>query len=303
MIVKALKKIFKNFKDPYLRVRNTLRPDIVRVPPFVKANVTLGGIKLSLLTHQEDKIHGGMVRGDNSRDYLTHGELRHLVSKLEPNIKILDIGANLGTVSIMLAKHQPSAKIYSFEPEPTNFGMLLLNMQINDVKNIIPYNFAVGTNESFINMYLNSTNFGDHRSFIPTQELESGQMFDRQKIPILKVNPLRVLNDSLGGDAPNYFDLIKIDTQGADFDVLSAVLPLCKKGTVVVIEFSPFHLAEFGETWESIKGSLDKFSRLQSVNPENETSFTTDMSIDDINEYFLGGKDSYRGYIDLSLIY
>ena len=51
---------------------------------------------------------------------------------------ILDLGANLGLVAILLAKTHPSATILSFEPMPANFYYLRKNLKMNKVCGTIP---------------------------------------------------------------------------------------------------------------------------------------------------------------------
>ena len=300
---KRLRKFLKSFKEPYLTIRNFFRIDIKEIYPFIKAEVILVGIKLKFLTHKLDKIHGGMIRGDNRRDQLAHGELRYLASIVKPNMKVLDVGANLGSVSITLAKYQPSIKVYCFEPEPKNFGMLVVNIEMNNITNIVPFNAAVGTNEGYINMYLNKNNFGDHRSFEPIKKMEAKEIHSKQKIPISLVNPVRFLNESLLDEAPQNFDIIKIDTQGADFDALRSALPMCKSGTTVVIEFSPFHLSEFGESWETIECVLKNFSQVRLINSEVEKKLSRQVSIQELSKFFNENCAEYKGYLDLSLIH
>lgn len=58
---------------------------------------------------------------------------------------VIDIGANIGIVSIYLAKKYPFLKIYSFEPFRTNYESFIKNIEINKVpKGIInPFNSAI----------------------------------------------------------------------------------------------------------------------------------------------------------------
>lgn len=44
---------------------------------------------------------------------------------------VIDIGANVGMISILLAKKFPFLKIYSFEPLPMNYNNFIKNININ----------------------------------------------------------------------------------------------------------------------------------------------------------------------------
>lgn len=60
---------------------------------------------------------------------------------------ILDIGANLGWYSIQLAKRFENTVIHSFEPIPQTFSVLERNVKLNNIKNVILHNLAIGKAE------------------------------------------------------------------------------------------------------------------------------------------------------------
>ena len=55
----------------------------------------------------------------------------------------IDIGANRGVASIILAKQNPKSIIYSFEPDKDVFKILENNIQLNNLNNIKLFNCAV----------------------------------------------------------------------------------------------------------------------------------------------------------------
>ncbi|MCZ7612749.1 MAG: FkbM family methyltransferase [Ignavibacteriaceae bacterium] len=56
----------------------------------------------------------------------------------------MDVGANIGFYSLNASRIiGNSGRVYSFEPSVREYIRLLNNIRINDVKNIIPYNFAL----------------------------------------------------------------------------------------------------------------------------------------------------------------
>jgi hypothetical protein len=54
---------------------------------------------------------------------------------------LIDIGANIGTYPLSLCKS--AKKIYAFEPEKANYMRLVDNIEINKIKNIVPFQLAV----------------------------------------------------------------------------------------------------------------------------------------------------------------
>jgi FkbM family methyltransferase len=56
---------------------------------------------------------------------------------------MLDIGANLGVISLMLAKNRASRNIFAFEPNPSTFAALLDNMRLNNAVVVKPQQAVV----------------------------------------------------------------------------------------------------------------------------------------------------------------
>jgi FkbM family methyltransferase len=61
---------------------------------------------------------------------------------------ILDIGANCGVATVILAKQNPDAMIYALEPYWPTFCLLKENVQLNNLKNVTILNMAIGGNFS-----------------------------------------------------------------------------------------------------------------------------------------------------------
>ena len=56
---------------------------------------------------------------------------------------LIDIGANAGIVSILLAKKYPMATVLAFEANPVIFQYLTINLRNNNVTNVVPHNCAL----------------------------------------------------------------------------------------------------------------------------------------------------------------
>lgn len=78
-----------------------------------------------------------IVREINVGDYPIHSY------NFKPGDIVVDIGAHVGVVSIMLALLHPEITIYAIEASPANFNYLVQNIAVNKVANIHPLNFAV----------------------------------------------------------------------------------------------------------------------------------------------------------------
>ena len=76
--------------------------------------------------------------------YGNHDE-RLLRRILRPKDTVIDVGANIGTISLTAAAIVgEKGLVMAFEPNPRVFKYLVENIHINEFGNIIPLNFAVG---------------------------------------------------------------------------------------------------------------------------------------------------------------
>ena len=129
---------------------------------------------------------------------------------LKPRV-VLDIGGNIGIASIYFAYHFPEARVYSFEPVPDNVALLRKNTAPYPNIQVCPV--ALGADDGGFDMNASDDphNFGGFSFF------EQGSDTQR-KLRVEQRNP-KTLFRELGVDQ---VDLIKIDTEGAEYDILTA---------------------------------------------------------------------------------
>jgi FkbM family methyltransferase len=73
-------------------------------------------------------------------------EIDTLATVLVDGKTIVDIGANVGTHALALAKRFPNSQIVAIEPQPIPFALLTANALMNGCDNIRSYNAACGAN-------------------------------------------------------------------------------------------------------------------------------------------------------------
>jgi len=258
--------------------------------PFIRSDLTINGIPLSFMTHRDDMAIGKCLRAGVSADI----HLATLKSHLKPHARVLDAGANIGLTSIYMAKSQPSATIYAFEPDPLNYSLLNVNLALNNVTNVLTFNCALGKRRQYLSFYKNSLNHGDHRNSKPA----AGEAAYFSKLPasVLTVNPAEFLEECLGDERPLYFDLVKIDTQGADLDILEACLPLIRPHSVVIAEYSPTHLKRYGTRKTDVDRIVGRFSRIEKIH-YNPPLLKHEIQMANL----LADYDAIPGYYDIVL--
>ena len=124
---------------------------------------------------------------------------------------VIDIGANIGMVSILLAKKFPFIKIYSFEPVKTNYDNFVKNIKINEVTDgiIKHFNKAVTKDGREISMIVNPINQGN--SYI--------NIYNTNYNLELNVESL-TFTDILNENNIDKIKLLKIDCEGSEYEIL-----------------------------------------------------------------------------------
>jgi FkbM family methyltransferase len=132
-------------------------------------------------------------------------------AQLDPRV-ILDIGANIGVASVFLAQSFPQARIYAFEPAPVNVELLRLNAAACPGVTVLP--IALGAVDSDVEMYFSDSpnNYGGFSLSTQGSDLN-------RKLRVSQRNIQAVLDEL----AVDRVDLIKIDTEGAEYDILTAL--------------------------------------------------------------------------------
>lgn len=126
------------------------------------------------------------------------------------NDVVIDIGANVGCVSILLAKRYPDIKIYAYEAHPINYENLLKNIELNNVNNIVANNFIVSDiDNDTAKITLNPHNTGSSSVF-KTNE------FDQNTYDVRTISLDTIINDN----NIKSIKLLKIDCEGCEFKIL-----------------------------------------------------------------------------------
>ncbi len=166
------------------------------------------------------------------RDHIRHAGTwepdigKALVQTFPPDGVFLDIGANVGYFSLLMASRFPQAVVHAFEPHPLTSQVLRLNAwRYADRINVWPC--ALGDRRGTVALSTSANNLGDTKGVVAT---------DRQLANVIaSVVPL----DELLGNVQA--DVVKIDVQGAELAVLAGMSGLIRRsrGMRIVMEFSP----------------------------------------------------------------
>lgn len=137
-------------------------------------------------------------------------EYDFLVEK-QPEV-IVDVGANIGLVSIFFANKYPQAKIIAIEPEESNFKLLTKN--VAPYRNIIPIQAALWNQNGEINL----VDPGEGNWGFRTEDADaSKKTLDNfcHKVAALTVD--KIIHDY----KLDKIDILKIDIEGSEKEVFS----------------------------------------------------------------------------------
>ncbi len=122
---------------------------------------------------------------------------------------VIDIGANIGTCTVYLSGLFPKAKIYSLEPDPKTFQLLKTNKELNHCTNVTLISQAVSNRRGSTTFYSCQAN-----------GLSS---LSKTRLPY-QVTKTRVelttIPDLMRQYRLGQIDILKIDAEGAEFDIL-----------------------------------------------------------------------------------
>ena len=86
------------------------------------------------------------------------GVTRVFKNEIKPGAVVLDIGANIGYHTLTAARLVgQDGKVFAFEPEPSNFDLLVRNVKINGYSKVIPVQKARSSKRGRARLFLHGT--------------------------------------------------------------------------------------------------------------------------------------------------
>jgi FkbM family methyltransferase len=144
---------------------------------------------------------------------------------------VVDIGAHIGRYTIISSKRiGPNGKVVAIEADPANLEMLNRNINLNKLTNVTSLNYAVYSNQTKLKLYLPGKqsgftiyntimiNRGKHQGkFIQVNGNTLDNLLEQNKINLANIN------------------WIKIDVEGAEFEVLKGAQNVLSKSNDIAI--------------------------------------------------------------------
>lgn len=84
------------------------------------------------------------------------GAILRFISMLRHDTTVLDIGANVGTMTLLFARRCPEGKVYAFEPIPENYRAASALLRLFRIRNARLFDFGLSDAEGKVEMIMPS---------------------------------------------------------------------------------------------------------------------------------------------------
>ena len=186
-------------------------------------------------------------------------------SNVKKNDIVVDVGANIGYYTLLMAKN--NAFVFSYEPEPQNFELLQKNVILNNFSlNVKLYNKAVSDFNGNSKLVLSENSIGQHKL--------GNSRFGTNSI---EVEVTKLEQDKI--------DFAKIDVEGAELHVLQGMKSMPNK---MLVEFNSINLKECGTNYKDFFHFIKKYT-IKEISKKGlvEPDFDRLINNDDATNIFL----------------
>jgi len=172
-------------------------------------------------------------------------ETQYLRQVIREHDICVDVGANIGYYSTLMASLAHQGQIHAFEPDPTSYAMLQLNVRLNRLSNVVLNQKALGEQSGEVPFVLASD-----RAF-------SGLM-DTGRKPVERITnvTLTTLDQYLRETGLERIDFLKADVEGAEGAVVRGARGIFespdKRPRLVMLELYEPNQYRFGDNIDRI---------------------------------------------------
>ncbi|MFL5762576.1 MAG: FkbM family methyltransferase [Bacteroidia bacterium] len=187
-----------------------------------------------------------LKKDKNEKDFFAFLQL------IPENTAVLDIGANIGIMTVHLARSVKGSTIYSFEPMPNNIEAFKRIVRYFKLQNVRLFEIALGNSEGEAEMVMpviaNVRMQG--LSHVVHDSIPENNEGERFKVPLKMLDRMQELMNE-----PKRISAIKIDVENFEFFVLDGAKQLIQKNRPVI----------YAELWEN-ENRLKCFDLLKKMN-------------------------------------
>jgi FkbM family methyltransferase len=176
--------------------------------------------------------------------------IQKFVDQIQDDFVVLDIGANTGTFSLA-AKYYTNTKWHLFEPDPFNYNLLIENLKINQIDNVSLYKEALSdkVGDGILKICPNhrglNTIGNDVKRFSESESIN-------HPIKLNTIDNL-FLNTRI--------DLIKMDTEGSEYDIIKGGIETIRKyKPKILLEYNAGNMSQCGHSMEELNTLIEQIN-------------------------------------------
>jgi FkbM family methyltransferase len=214
------------------------------------------------------------------------GTVSALAKLLKKDVNVINIGANIGYFTLLIARHVgPKGKVFAFEPSSNTIKFLQKNVEINDYKNVEIYNKGVSNKTGKANLWVGA---GSVHNLISTKEI-----YGLEKITIETIT----IDDFLR-DKDVKIDFVMMDAEGSEKFILDGMTKTIENNPKlqIITEYNPYILELAGSSGKEFLDKIEEIGFLIHLINE-ETS-----EIEPITKEVLLKQITYPKYTNLYLV-
>lgn len=160
---------------------------------------------------------------------------------------VLDVGANIGMISIALLRFHYFSRAIAFEPVPDTVSLLRANIVLNELEQRMQvYPCALSSRSGTFVMELSPDNSGDHRIRVGSSTTSGFYREGQRRTITVEASTLNEVFSSLRQDEQERIELIWLDIQGHETLFLQGASVLSETPIPVVSEMWPYGLQRAG---------------------------------------------------------
>ena len=174
------------------------------------------------------------------------GTLRFFDAVLPRCTRMVDFGAYIGLTALYAATQVET--VFAFEPSPVNHELLARNVAENPAfaPRIRLFRHGLGARDEMVTLYAKGTADSGSSVF---RHIEREALLSARPDAVIPLRDAAVVLQEIGMDQHT---LLKIDIEGAEYEVLRAVAPLLAIAKPWLhVSFHPFNLVATGDAYDN----------------------------------------------------
>ncbi len=168
------------------------------------------------------------------------GESAFITQNVRPDDICVDVGANIGFYTLLLARNAQKGLVHAFEPVSLNYHLLTVNVLTNNLGNVTLNNCAIGDHNADIDFYV-----AQDGGFSSAVDTGRKQIVDKAQVKMI------TLDSYCSQVGLSRIDFLKIDVEGGEPGSIRGAHELlsdARKPRLLMLELYEPMLQRFGST-------------------------------------------------------